>query len=371
MLRESGMRTRVGSAFLFAALLAAAAPAALAAEWNEGGGAAWDTLLAEAKQEGGLVLAACPDMASWIGPAFAAETGIDISFIAGDIADVAARYQMEAESGNLTIDVRLGGPIDVNLANAGKLTSLPEQLILPDATDPQKWMGGKLTYDDDEQRYLVIPSEYVSSRPLINTDIIDPASIKTLDDLLKPEFKGKIAGLDPGITGGGQSLAVYYASLRDIDFIKQLYTQQEIVRSRDSRQLLEWAARGTYPIILGLEVAVLQRFREAGIESLTMVPLDDAPGTTVGGCSVASIPVGAPHPKSAAVFLNWYLSHAGQQAYEEALLLPSLRTDLPHTGVLDYLLIKPGENYLPIYREDWFLHQQVPFRNALREFFQQ
>jgi ABC-type Fe3+ transport system substrate-binding protein len=359
--------------FGFVAVLTALAfaPAASAAEWNAGGGAAWDQLVAEARQEGTLVLAACPEMAGWVGPAFKADTGIDISFIAGDLADVGNRFKLELETGNVTIDIRLGGSGDITAANDGKLKSLPELLVLPDVTDPQNWTDGHIQYMDDEQRYLAIGSEYLSSQPLINADIIDAGELQTLDDLLKPELKGKITGGDPAVAGGGQSIASYYAYLRGLDFIRDLYKDQEVVLSRDTRQLLEWAARGTYPIVLGLEVSVLQRFREAGIESLRMVPLKDAPGTTVGGCTIVSTPALAPHPESAQLFLNWYLSHAGQQALETALHLPSRRTDLAHEEVPASILLQPGVDYVATYREDWYLNQRMPLRAGITQIFGQ
>jgi ABC-type Fe3+ transport system substrate-binding protein len=363
------MRIGVGSAALLVAL-ALGWPAS-AAEWNAGGGAAWDELVAGAKQEGGPVLAACPEMANWISEAFPADTGVNVSFISGDLADTSNRFALELETGNITIDVSLGGVREVALVKDGKLQSLPELLVLPDVTDAQNWLDGHIQFADNAGRYLAIASEYLSSRPVINTEVVDPAALQTLDDLMKPEWKDKIAGFDPSVAGAGQSMASYFAHLRGIDFVRSLYKQQNIALSRDSRQLLEWAARGTYPIILGVEVSVLERLREAGMDMLTMVPLQDAPGATVGGCSVISIPKGAPHPKSAQLFLNWYLSHAGQQGFEAALHLPSRRTDLPHEGIADYLLLKPGEDYLSTYREDWYLTERVPLRAAITDLFAQ
>jgi len=219
-----------------AVLLVGSTAAATAADWDAGAGDNWKTVLAAAKAEGGLVAGACPELADVVGREFKADTGLDITFLPGSSADIGTRLHTEAAAGRISMDVHLGGPSDLDLAKGGKFLALPPLLMLPNVTDTTKWAGGKLTWVDSADQYMVLTAAYLSSRPVINREIVNPASIKTWDDLLKPEFKGKIAAGDPTIPGAGQSAAAYIGSVKGIDFVKRLYSEQQVTLSRDSRQ---------------------------------------------------------------------------------------------------------------------------------------
>lgn len=48
------------------------------------------------------------------------------------------------------------------------------------------------------------------------------------------------------------------------DFVVRLYKGQEVTLSRDHRQVAEWVARGTYPIVLGSVQSMIEMFRKEG-----------------------------------------------------------------------------------------------------------
>ncbi|MFO1183616.1 MAG: extracellular solute-binding protein [Bauldia sp.] len=362
------MRASKARAVAVAVVGVAMAQAAVAADWDAGGAAPWQALLAKARQEGGLVmtLGTCPVLAE-LAQAFKRDTGIEATVVVGPGATVDSRYRLELQSGRLTIDVRLTGATDLDLAKSGALTELNDLLVLPDAANPANWRGGALAFVDNARRYMVSPSEYVTTRPLINTAQVDSAKLRSADDLLRPEFKGKIAAFDPGVPGAGQGMAAYLAHIKGIAFARSVYLGQEVVLTRDQRQLAEWVARGTYPIALGADVSEVQNFRREGVSTLVTVELSDAPGSLAGFCAVASIPKGAPHPASAAVFLNWYLSQNGQRALVRAARIPSLRIDVPAEGVPADILVKPGAAYLNQYGEDWYLSVRPTLQADLRK----
>ncbi|MFO1183620.1 MAG: extracellular solute-binding protein [Bauldia sp.] len=367
------MRRRRQTPAAFAAILIASIPcaAATAADWDAGGGAAWQAILTKARQEGGSLVATtgCPALAEPLAAAFRRDTGLEVSFLSGPSANTDARYRVEVQSGRLTIDLRMAGAADIDLAKAGHLEDLNERLLLPDVVDPSRWSGGRLSFVDNTRAFMVVGASYVSSQPVINTDYVDPARLNDLRDLLRPEFKGKIAAFDPTVGGAGQGLAAYFAHVAGIDFVKTLWASQGVVQSRDSRQLAEWAARGLYPIILGADPIDVQNFRKQGVKSLQAVALRDAPGNLVGGCTVLSVPKGAPHPVTATAFVNWYLSQAGQSAYVAASQLPSLRADVSREGVLADVVPQPGQAYLDQYREDWYLGARPAVQAELRKAF--
>jgi ABC-type Fe3+ transport system substrate-binding protein len=64
-----------------------------------------------------------------------------------------------------------------------------------------------------------------------------------------------------------------------------------------------------------------------------------------------------PHPNAAIVFLNWLLTKDGQYALNLPQLQASLRQDVPRDHVPDYIVPKPGVEYIDTYGEDF-----VPIR---------
>ncbi|MFO1185070.1 MAG: extracellular solute-binding protein [Bauldia sp.] len=349
-----------------AALLMAASGAA-GADWDEGGGAAWQSVLAQARKEGGLVftIGTC-GVAEPLARAFKADTGIEAGVVTGSTANADARYRLELQTSRLSIDLRLSGAADLDLAKSGYLADLTEKLLLPSVSGASNWTRGGITWVDDTKKFMAINSEYVSTQPLINTDFVAPDAVQSLADLLKPQFKGKIAAFDPAVGGPGQAIAAYIADASSIDLVKALFVGQDVALSRDSRQIVEWAARGTYPIVLGADAGEVQRFRLQGVKSLKSLSLRDAPGSLVGGCTVLSIPKDAPHMAAATVFLNWFLSPRGQKVYVEAFNLPTLRADVENVGVPADIMPQAGLGYLAQYREDWYLGRRVRVQADLR-----
>jgi ABC-type Fe3+ transport system substrate-binding protein len=354
--RFRGTRIAAGTIGLAAAFLA---QASAAAEWDAGAGKDWETLLAAARKEGQVVVSVCPSLIDPIGKMFREDTGIDINFVTGTIPEVNAKFDTEVKSGRVATDVRLGGPSAIVYAKQGLLGAVSKQLILPGVANPAMWYGGKISYTDATDTYLPIPAEYVGGRPVINADLIDAKSITRWDDLLKPEYKGKIAAMDPTDGGIGATAGEYIAKAKGIDFLTRLYRDQGATLVTDRRQLVEWAARGTYPIVIGADAAPeIETFRQAGISSLQILSLADGPGNLNGGCSVVAMPSKAPHPNAALVFVNWFMSKRGQEAYVAGQRQPSNRLDVAATGVQQVLRPEPGREYFSAYREGFVLEER-------------
>ncbi len=345
-----------------------AATSASAADWDAGGGERWQKLLDGAKAEGGTVASAiCAELGPSLAKAFKEDTGLELTFLPGNSQELTSRMRTEFKSGHVTIDARTSGPSDLEFVRAGYAADLSEILFLPNAIDPKNWEDGHISWADKAGKYMVLPAEYVSTRPVINKDVIDAATIKTWGDLMKPEFAGKIASYDPTVPGAGQTLGAYLAKVRGLDFVVDLFDKQKVVLSRDSKQLGEWAARGLYPVILGIDALYFDRLTRDGLTSLEWVTPEDGPGSLVGGCAMLSVPKDAPHPNAAALFANWYLTSRGQTVLEEAAHYPSRRTDIPHDQISPFFLPVPGRDYINQYKEDWYAGELVGIRAALKE----
>ena len=181
---------------------------------------------------------------------------------------------------------------------------------------------------------------------------MNPASIRSWSDLLKPEWKGQIASHDPRGAGAGQEVASYLVDKLGGKFIVDLYKVQEVALTRSYSQVADWIAQGKYQIGFAQVPDRIEALKKEGV-ALRAYSLQDAPGTLTGGFSVVSVFKGAPHANAATLFLNWVLSKQGQDALHRAQLYPSLRVDLPRDYVPDYTLPTAGLNYLDTYTEEF------------------
>jgi iron(III) transport system substrate-binding protein len=350
------------------AVLFASATSALAADdWQAGGGPEWQSTLAQARQEGKVVITGMGLLAKPIPEAFTRDTGIPLEFLAGPPSDTATRFMREIAAGHPTIDFSLGGGQEVAITKDGGLAAIKPQFMLPGVTDPHAWIGGQTRWFDTAQAYMFQGTNWVHCWPVVNAKLVDVKQLTSWQDLLKPEFKGKIAADDPRVPGPGQAQAAYIAATFGIDFLKQLYIGQQVTLTRDGRQLVEWVARGIYPVALGGVPTTIEAFRAQGITELEVPFLPDGPGSLLGGFSVLKEAKNAPHPAAARVFINWYASAPGQETYSRTMLEPSTRTDVKVADIPDYIVPKPGIKYLNQYEEQWYAIERPKVQNAIIE----
>lgn len=343
-----------------------ALPPAQAADWQAGAGPEWAKVMAAAKQEGKVVVAGPPALARAFTEDFKRDTGIDLEYVGGNTREIGARFGRELDSGHLTLDVSLGGGSELLTAYPqGRLVALKPQMMLPGVTGGKNWAGGKIKWMDNAGAYFFQGSNWVYCWPLFNSKLVPAGSVKSWKDLLKPEFKGKIAAFDPRSGGPGQAAAAYLAEALGIDFLKALYIGQNVVYTRDGRQLIDWAAHGKYAVALGGVQVDIEYFKHQGIQDFDVPTLPDGPGSAVGGFSVIKEGKGAPHPNAATVFINWYASQPGQEAYTRVMLEPSTRLDVQVPEVPDYVKVKPGVHYLDQYREDWYTKTRPQLAKAV------
>jgi ABC-type Fe3+ transport system substrate-binding protein len=339
---------------IFSCLLLLSHAAKADDQWLEGAGPAWADMLAKAKTEKPVVVAIGAPIANELASAFKRDTGLDLQHIGGDASAVSARLAQEIVSPNLTIDVQIGGSSELPFIERGLMQPIKPLLVLPRVTEGKYWLGGKIRWIDNAGQYYAQGAEYVSFRVFANPDKINVSEIREFADLLKPQYKGKIASSDPSGAAGGRGFAEAVASSRGQDFLVKLYKGQDITFTRNPTQLVEWAARGVQPIIIGSLQQYVDKFVSEGF-NIKYVTFSDWPVHTTGGRSVIKVPAKAPHPNAAAVFVNWFLSKPGQELYEKLLAEPSRRIDLAHANIPDYAIPKPGIDYVGSYDESYVL----------------
>jgi iron(III) transport system substrate-binding protein len=189
--------------------------------------------------------------------------------------------------------------------------------------------------------------DFVPADLVVNRSVLKDG-IGSWKDLLKPEYRGKIATFEPRSGGQGQQHAAYLLNLFGADFIKNLYVGQKVVYTGDRRQLGDWVARGTYPIVMAIATREVEEARRLGIPIERVFP-EDGPGVLVGASGVIKLVRNAPHPNGASVFLNWFLTREAQEIFQRTNAMLSRRTDVDMSGIPDYIIPKQGVRYEDFY----------------------
>ncbi len=338
---------------LFAAALVIAASSVQAADWQAGAGPEWQKIMTAAKQEGSVVVTGPPQLTKDLVAGFERDTGIKLDYVAGEARVTASRVVRELRANNVTIDISLSGTAELPIAKEGFFEDAKARMLLPGVTDMKNWTGGELKWVDNDKKFMLQTHAYRSSIPYYNPTILKPGEMDSWQKLLDPKLKGKIVVYDPRSGGPGQAMATYIATRQGLDYFKKLYVDQQPVFSLDSRQMAEWVVRGVHSVGLGILAPDFQRFKAEGIKTIEPVDFKDGAGTLTGGFSVIMLMKGAPHPNAQTVFLNWFASQPGQEAFTKAYNVPSRRLDVSTEGLPDYLILKKGGDYQDQYTEDW------------------
>jgi iron(III) transport system substrate-binding protein len=253
----------------------------------------WDETLAAARKEGKVVVGGPPDadVRKALPAAFKARYGITMEYVGTPANEMAAKMRIERSAGVYAMDAVVTGAQTMYsvLYQEKLLDPLKPMLILPEVVDPSKWKGGKLQYMDPEQQYILRLINITSTLFHINTRGIKPDEIRSSRDLLDPKWKGKIALMDPTLSGAGGSMAAQLYAQRGEDFVKRLYTDQKPMISRDRRQLTDWVIRGTYPIVFNADDEQVEKMRREGEPLMTVYALSDLPATTTGGSGMLAV----------------------------------------------------------------------------------
>ena len=201
-------------------------------------------------------------------------------------------------------------------------------LVRPDILEDKNWVGGFDFGWLDTDRQLAYGFQLDRYAGLFrNTDLVPDGAIKSLDDLLDLKWKGKFIFGEPWSYGPSYRIATALRLNRGDDIVKRLYVDQQPAVARDIRQVAEGVVRGQYAF--GIFAAeFLAEFRSQGV-GRNVKEIYEVPELF----TVQELPIfmfdKAPHPNAAKLFVNWFLSQPGQQAWSKAVNVNSRRTDVP------------------------------------------
>lgn len=330
---------------------------------------ALDALAAAAKGEGGLVIDGPPVDAvrEALVSGFQTAYGIPVTYISSGTSASGARVRAERAAGKYLLDIYISGPDTptITFLPNGWLDKIEPVLIAPDVVERRKWKDGHLWFEDPGNTILRV-SQNVYPELAINTKLVKRSEMTTWKSLLDPKWQGKLIARDPASSGAGGSLTSYFYLTFGADFVKKLYVGQKPTLSRDARQMVQWLADGTYPILVGPDLTQLVQFQALHYPIEPVFPTD-GPSVMTGTWGLISLMNKAPHPNSAKLFVNWFAGAAAQQAFARATQALSLRTDLKYDGFPPYLFPQKGTKYMDTYEYKFVTEERDPAQAKVRE----
>ena len=356
----------VSLAFLVTALVASHA-LAQSSDWQK----VWDETQAAAKKEGKVVVVGSPDPVARneLIPRFTARFGLPVEYIAtGSGGQMAARLNTERKSGIYTVDVFLNGAgPTVNILYAEKmLDPLRPQLLLPEVVDGSHWKRGKLSFIDPENEYILQLFSSVDGLIFINTRYVKLEEMRTVDDLVNPKWRGKIATEDPFASGTGINKAVHFYTQMGPDYVRKLYLDQKPAISRERRQLTDWLARGTYPICLTCRQDDMKELQKEGFGLVEVYSLEGMKNRVTATPLMLSLANKAPNPNAARIFANWMATREALDIYSRDFGAATLRNDVDESHLDPNNIPKLGVSYADDTDFDWVAKGRVETGEKVR-----
>jgi len=301
---------------------APAAQSTAAAKPAQAAAGDWDQVLAAARQEGKLVIAhSSAETNGRILEAFSEKfpwIQVERSGMAASV--FSPRAVSEQRQGLYAWDLLIltgFNSAERVLGPAGALGDLRPILdgLPADVTDDSKWAGGFRMFRNPTGFDSLVTDLNTGYRVYVNRAQVPASELSSADQLIDPKFKGKIGIYRPAqSSAGSQALATLLASKGE-PFVRSILFDQQPVTVDNQRQVVEWIVQGRYPIAIGIGEDALTDFRAQGLGQQVESLKDQATvATQAMGLTLLKNP---PHPNAIKVFLAWFLSKEGQDAYVE------------------------------------------------------
>ncbi|WP_180375670.1 extracellular solute-binding protein [Mesorhizobium sp. 8] len=237
--------------------------------------------------------------------------GITVNITGGRDNDFLTKILSEAKAGKLEADMTDGPSVFGPLKKAGLAASYKAQNAAG-VPDQYKDAAGEWTA---LIVYFLVPA--------INTELVGPEDEpKSLDDLLDPKWKGKIAWSGEMTVGGPPGfIGAILATMGDekgMAYLKKLSAQEIATIPANPRVVLDQVIAGQYAI--GLVTynhhSVISASKGAPVKWLPISP-------AVGAMARSVLIAGGPHPNAAKLLLNYLLSPEGGKVISDANYIPS------------------------------------------------
>ncbi|MBI4333741.1 MAG: extracellular solute-binding protein [Chloroflexi bacterium] len=329
----------------------------------------WQRTIDAARAEGGLTVytSGPPELRQAQTRGLKDKFGLDIEWVAAKSTQVAEKLLKERRAGLYIADVFQGGSIpQIQLFKpAGILEPLRPLLVLPEVVDATAWQANRLPFIDKEQSYVISPMLSLSGYIVINTTMVKPEDVSSIDSLLEPRWKGKILIGDPttGVSTAIKTFQAIYMS-RGPEFWRK-FAENSPLLLRDDRLAAEWVARSKYPIFWMIEPANALELMKAGAPLKATMPRD---GGYLSVANPVSFMNSAPHPNAAKVFINWALSKEGSYTVSRVQQSQTARLDVPTDHLSPDDLYNPSRKYVDGGAEEFILESPAYIEKAKEVF---
>jgi ABC-type Fe3+ transport system substrate-binding protein len=236
---------------------------------------------------------------------------------------LAPQVLAEQKNGVFAWDVHVGPTANMVrvLGPGGALDLIEPYLEGAPSIDADKWAGGFARFTDGSRKTTFVTYYRYGGGIFVNRRRSPVKSISSAIDLITPELKGRIVIYDPtALNGASMTLAVAYKQFGE-DFIRKLLLEQQPVITNNPRDTGEWVSQGRYPVAFYMLEDDIKQLSEQGLLKDVEV-LKNSRYVLTYGVSVFKNP---PNPNVVKVFLNWFLSQAGQDAYSSITSLGGTR----------------------------------------------
>jgi iron(III) transport system substrate-binding protein len=240
---------------------------------------------------------------------------VKLSFWRGDTEEIIAKLSAEQRANNVTADVAEGTGVGDLAVEAG----LTRPFFMPmDEAPPER-------YRDANGRWAYTRVSYFGAA--FNTRLIPPdRAPKSYDDLLDPQWRGKLAWR----VGTASGTPLFITTIRLArgeavadDYLHKLARQKLInFGSGSARTLVDRVIAGEFPIALNIFAhhPLISKAKGAPVDSILMDPVPSTAGTMV-------ITKGVRHPNAALLMADFIVSKEGQQILADAEYFP-VRSDV-------------------------------------------
>ncbi len=327
----------------------------------------WDRIVEAARKEGKVVAAIppSPELRKTMEIAFSRRYGIATEFVPARGGAIIQRMVSEAKSGAQYFDLHIGGTesIVTGLLPENILEPVEPFLILPEVRDPKNWWGGHI-YIDNARRFVYNFVAYQTVSLWSNPNEYKPSEFKSFDDLLAVKLKGRIGISDPRTPGSGSSMWSYMHYIKGEEYLRRLAAQNLFI-TRDLRLLAENLARGKIAVTSGIGYSEFYPFIKANLPVVAL-PVPKEGLYVSGGYGHLVVFKNQPHPNAARVFINWLLSHDGQEVFSRGMGVGTRRLDVETKWLREYGVIS-AKDFLTIDQYHKLENQSEEKINKIRE----
>jgi iron(III) transport system substrate-binding protein len=169
--------------------------------------------------------------------------------------------------------------------------------------------------------------------PIVHTIAYNPKMVLPAElpvrytDLLLPKWKGK-AGMNANNIMFLAAMMTHFGKERGMDFLQKLSAQAPQVRSGGTL-VATLVAAGEFPIAFSINENNVENFKQRGAP-IDWVRLAEP---LYGELVPIGIMVGAPHPNSARLFVDYALSKEGQELFRDLGKLPARKDVAPKYNI--------------------------------------